>query len=575
MRSKCHDGSIVAGAQAVAAAAALFFGIFVLGPGGTHAFALTDAIPRYNLNAKIELKQPDATTVPKTSWPLLPHETLSVPLPEKPGCYHLVDDSWREIPCTSKEDMKKLIPPVVADTIVSTSHTSGNKPVTTPLQWGAVATALSYPQQSGMTSDSWSIQGNSNQFPCSGCTNGSPFSNSMPGDKGWVQFVYQQSGDNYGGDTVQTSQLCVWNFDLTAACRQVSYGVCVGNGYKSYCVSPFNTGNLSPLTGPGSPSGFSEVVGYVQCGNNPKDPNVGANGCTLWILGYLANAQNPGWYAAAAPDELGLAGNWNSIGGSLYGMGGGAEAVFCNAELATTVVANSCFTSTSPPSNPSSIFTPTQCAPGITADDLTATLASTGGNGTAEYNNLTSSAATFSCTEYDCRLAWLGLETSVCKYTTHTMVTSSENPALYGDSVTLTAAVTSPDGTPDGQVQFEVDGNDFGPLVFLSQGSAKIQETSLSVGNHTVKAYYLGTNLFAQSSGSLQGGQTVYKLQTATRVSSSENPSFYGDPVTLTAAVTSPDGTPTGGAVQFLVDGNNFGSPVPLSGGSAIIRKIL
>jgi hypothetical protein len=56
-----------------------------------------------------------------------------------------------------------------------------------------------------------------------------------------------------------------------------------------------------------------------------------------------------------------------------------------------------------------------------------------------------------------------------------------------------------------------------------------------------------------------------------TTVGSSLNPSVYGQSVTFTASVTavSPgSGTPTG-TVQFLVDGSNFGAPVPLTSGLA------
>jgi hypothetical protein len=119
MKSKRHTGSMIPGALAVAAAAALFCGIFVFGLGGTPACAQTAAAPLFNPNAKIDVTQPDAITVPKTSRPVLPHETLTVPLPEKPGCFHLVDDSWQEVPCMTDEATKNLPRPVVADTIQS------------------------------------------------------------------------------------------------------------------------------------------------------------------------------------------------------------------------------------------------------------------------------------------------------------------------------------------------------------------------------------------------------------------------------------------------------------------------
>jgi len=57
-------------------------------------------------------------------------------------------------------------------------------------------------------------------------------------------------------------------------------------------------------------------------------------------------------------------------------------------------------------------------------------------------------------------------------------------------------------------------------------------------------------------------------LPTATAVTSSANPSAYGQSVSFTATVTATVGTPTG-TVQFQTNGVNFGSAVTLSGGSA------
>jgi hypothetical protein len=483
----------------------------------------------------------------------------------------------------TEEDMKKLPRPTVADAIVSTPHTYGNKTVTTPLRWGAIATSLTDPESSseeeqvysGQTlntyQDTWSIQGNTNTFTCSSCQNGFPFDLSAPGDGGWIQFVYQQKGDNHGNDSVGLSRLCVWIVDTTAACAQVSpQNGCIGDGYKPYCVSPFNTGNLSPIAGSGSSSSLSEVVGYLECGKSTSDPNVGPNGCIIWTLGYLANAQDPGWWAASAPDSMGLHNNWTSVGGSLYGMGNGGKAVFTNATLNTTVVANSCYNSANPPpSLGSTIFVPTACSAGLTQDDLTATLAKSGGNGTAETNNLTSCDATFSTSEYDSRLAWAG---TTGQFTTQTKVGSGENPSYYGDSVTFTAAVTSSSGCAPsgGSVQFAVDGNTIGTAP-LSGGSASIQASAwLSGGKHTVTAKYSGSTLFASSSGSVK--QTINAQETDTRVDSNENPSYYGDVVTFSASVSDRIDSVATGTVQFMSDGKPIGKAVTLSGGNATIQ---
>src|SRR5207253_4563839 len=80
-------------------------------------------------------------------------------------------------------------------------------------------------------------------------------------------------------------------------------------------------------------------------------------------------------------------------------------------------------------------------------------------------------------------------------------------------------------------------------------------------------AVYGGDGSFATSIGSLLGGQTVYKTSTTVALSSSVNPSVWGQTVTFTAViyVTAPGaGTPSG-TVQFQIDGSNAGNPVSVS----------
>jgi hypothetical protein len=162
---------------------------------------------------------------------------------------------------------------------------------------------------------------------------------------------------------------------------------------------------------------------------------------------------------------------------------------------------------------------------------------------------------------------------TVSKADTTTAVTSSANPAVAGQSVTFTAVVSpvAPGaGTPTGNVQFTIDSFNFGGPVPLVGGTVTTPPTALliPVGNHVVAANYLGDSNFNTSTGILPGGQTVIKADTTTTVSSSVNPSLYGQPVTFTAMVApvAPgSGTPTGN-VQFKIDGADFGAPVALNG---------
>ena len=166
---------------------------------------------------------------------------------------------------------------------------------------------------------------------------------------------------------------------------------------------------------------------------------------------------------------------------------------------------------------------------------------------------------------------------------TSTTVTSSANPSIFGQSVTFTATVVNASGsgistaTPTGSVQFFIDGAAFGAAVPLSgsggtaiAASGAISTLGVSGSPHAVKAVY--TNVdggFSGSSGILS--QTVSPAQTSTTVTSSLNPSIFGQSVTFTAKVVNTSGaaistaTPTG-SVQFLDGTSVLGAAQTVSG---------
>ena len=141
---------------------------------------------------------------------------------------------------------------------------------------------------------------------------------------------------------------------------------------------------------------------------------------------------------------------------------------------------------------------------------------------------------------------------------TSTAVTSAPDPSGFGDTVTITATVTAvPAGTPTGTVTFTVDGpGGFTRTVPVGSGGTAVVTTStLGAGTHTITADYSGDTGFTPSSGT--DTQTVGKAATTTSVTSSPDPSAFGEPVTLTATVaraTSGTGTPTG-TVTFTITG--------------------
>ena len=168
---------------------------------------------------------------------------------------------------------------------------------------------------------------------------------------------------------------------------------------------------------------------------------------------------------------------------------------------------------------------------------------------------------------------------------TSTTVTSSDNPSLYGDTVTFTASVSNTSdngGTPTGTVQFYIGSNALGDPVNLSGGVATIDTSSLSqplgVGAYQITAVYTPSedSFFQSSDNDATPLTQTVEAKTSTSVSSSENPSYYNDNVTFSATVTNTSGnggTPTG-SVQFYIGGTTFGTAVTLSNGVAVSNAI-
>jgi hypothetical protein len=95
------------------------------------------------------------------------------------------------------------------------------------------------------------------------------------------------------------------------------------------------------------------------------------------------------------------------------------------------------------------------------------------------------------------------LKQKVQKAPTTTGLTSSPNPSQTGQTVTFTATVTGQyGGTPTGTVTFD-DGHTELAQVPLNNGAAEYKTSSLTEGNHHIKANYSGDSNYRTSQGSL------------------------------------------------------------------------
>lgn len=155
---------------------------------------------------------------------------------------------------------------------------------------------------------------------------------------------------------------------------------------------------------------------------------------------------------------------------------------------------------------------------------------------------------------------------------TTTTVSSSPSPSVVGQSVTLhaeVAPVSPATGTPEGAVQFFVDGDPAGVFAALDNGVAEIQVSTLAVGDHTITAKYLSGDINFITSTSDPITQQVNKAATATTVTSSATPSVFGQPVTFTAtvAVQAPGAGAPSGTITFT-DGATVLDTVPVNSGT-------
>jgi poly(3-hydroxybutyrate) depolymerase len=151
--------------------------------------------------------------------------------------------------------------------------------------------------------------------------------------------------------------------------------------------------------------------------------------------------------------------------------------------------------------------------------------------------------------------------------TTTTALASSLNPSNGGQPVTFTATVTPQyEGTVTGKVTFNNGSTKLG-IVSLSGGVATFVTSSLPSGTDPITAVYSGSDSFITStSGVLNQTVNGESGTTTTTLSSSLNPSIYGQAVTFTAVVV-PE-PPDGETVTFLEGKTELGTGV-LSSGSA------
>ena len=150
----------------------------------------------------------------------------------------------------------------------------------------------------------------------------------------------------------------------------------------------------------------------------------------------------------------------------------------------------------------------------------------------------------------------------VNKQTTTSLLVSSLNPSVFGQSVTFKDSVYGA-GLPDGgTVQFKDGAANVGSSVAIDgNGVATLTVSNFNAATHVVTAVYSGTGNF-QGSSSNAVNQIVQKKGTTGILSSLLNPSTYGQTVVLKDSVTN---SPDSGTVQFKDGATNVGTPVAIN----------
>jgi hypothetical protein len=152
--------------------------------------------------------------------------------------------------------------------------------------------------------------------------------------------------------------------------------------------------------------------------------------------------------------------------------------------------------------------------------------------------------------------------------TTTTGLTTSGTPSAVNQPVTFTATVSPTSGSiPNGETVTFFNGANTLGTALTANGAAGYITSSLPVGTNSITATYAGDGTY-QSSTSHVVKQVVQLNATNTTLTSSLNPSTYGQSLTFTVTVApqTGSGTPTGSVT--LKNGANPLVVVPLSNGT-------
>ncbi|WP_213804807.1 Ig-like domain repeat protein [Granulicella sp. dw_53] len=153
------------------------------------------------------------------------------------------------------------------------------------------------------------------------------------------------------------------------------------------------------------------------------------------------------------------------------------------------------------------------------------------------------------------------------KQITTLVLVSTPNPSIVSQSVTFTATLGGFLGTPTGTVRFFEGATTLGAVALSNTGTAVMNLTTLSPGDHIIFAVYASSDTNNLDSTSNTTTQHVSQAATATTLTTSAATVTVNTTVTFTSTVTSNGGPIPTGSVNFYDNGTTLiGSGVLTAG---------
>jgi hypothetical protein len=157
---------------------------------------------------------------------------------------------------------------------------------------------------------------------------------------------------------------------------------------------------------------------------------------------------------------------------------------------------------------------------------------------------------------------------SIGQGTVAVALTADSPSSAYGTATTFTATLTGPGAIPTGTVTF-MDGATTLGTGTITADVATFQTSTLLGGAHSVTAVYSGDSQYNSLTSSVLA-HTVTVVPVTITVTSTKNPSIYGDAITFTMSAAGIGVTPTG--TMTIMDGATaLGTPTLDGTGKATI----